>query len=113
MTSQLLIVAQQQGAGGLMATLYSLTPLILIFGIFYLLVIMPMNKRQKELKALVDNLSKGDKVYTNGGLYGTVVRPDGPILVLEIADGVKIRVARSAIAGLEGEGAGANEKKGS
>lgn len=75
-------------------------PLILVFVIFYFLVIAPMRKRQKQLQTMVEALKKGDKVVTNGGIYGEVAAVDTSTLILKIADNVKIKVARSAIAGL-------------
>ena len=75
-------------------------PFILIFGIFYLLLIMPMRRRQKKHQELLGKLTKGDRVITNGGIFGTVVEVEGDVLTLRIADNVKIQVARSAVAGL-------------
>ena len=85
------------------SALMSFLPIILIFGIFYFLLIAPMRKRQKALQQLVDNLKRGDKVVTTGGLHGDVAAVDGNIIVVRIADNVKVRVSKSAIAGLEGE----------
>ena len=81
----------------------SFVPLILVFGIFWFLIIAPARKRQKALQSTVDALKKGDRVVTNGGLYGEVVSTDGTVAILKIADDVKVKVAKSAIAGLEGE----------
>ena len=78
-------------------------PLLLIFGIFYVLIMLPMRKRQKALAQLIENLKKGDRVITNGGLYGEVAAVTGPTVVLKIADNVKVRVAKSSITGLEPE----------
>ena len=75
-------------------------PFLLIFGIFYLLLIMPMRRRQKKHQDLLSKLTKGDRVITNGGIFGTVVDVEGDVLTLRIADNVKIQVARSAVAGL-------------
>jgi preprotein translocase subunit YajC len=75
-------------------------PFILIFGIFYLLLIMPMRRRQKKHQDLLSKLSKGDRVITNGGIFGTVVDVEGDVITLRIAENVKIQVARSAVAGL-------------
>ncbi|HXO22844.1 MAG TPA: preprotein translocase subunit YajC [Thermoanaerobaculia bacterium] len=90
------------GAGG-QSTLISLVPMIAIFAIFYFLLVGPMRKRQKALSQLVENLKKGDRVITNGGLYGEVAAVDAGVVILKVADNVKLRVAKSAIAGLEGE----------
>jgi preprotein translocase subunit YajC len=75
-------------------------PFLLIFGIFYLLLIMPMRRRQKKHQELLGKLTKGDRVITNGGIFGTVVDAEGDVLTLRIAENVKIQVARSAVAGL-------------
>ena len=82
--------------------LLSFVPLLLIFGIFYFLVIAPARKRQKQLQATIDALKKGDRILTNGGIYGEVVSIDGGRVILKIADNVRIKIAKSAVAGLEG-----------
>lgn len=81
----------------------SLLPMVAIFAIFYFLLIWPVRKRQKALQKLVENLKRGDKVVTNGGIYGEVSAVEGPVVHLKVADNLKIRVAKSAISGLEGE----------
>ena len=81
--------------------LLQLAPVLLIFVLFYVLMIVPMRKRQKALQQMVENLKKGDRVITNGGLYGEVAAVIGATVVLKIADNVKVRIAKSAITGLE------------
>jgi preprotein translocase subunit YajC len=81
----------------------SLLPMVAIFAIFYFLLIWPVRKRQKALQKLVEELKRGDKVVTNGGIYGEVAAVEGPVIHLKVADNLKIRVAKSAISGLEGE----------
>jgi preprotein translocase subunit YajC len=83
--------------------LLQLVPLVLIFALFYILLIVPMRKRQKTLQQLIENLKKGDRVITNGGLYGEVVAVAGSAVVLKVAENVKVKVAKSAISGLEPE----------
>jgi len=68
-----------------------------IFGIFYFLMIRPQQKKQKELKVMLDNLAYGDQVMTTGGIYGKVTGLAEAVVTLEIADKVRIKVARSAI----------------
>ena len=80
-------------------------PLVAIFFIFYFLVISPMRKKQTELQKTVDALKKGDKVVTSGGLYAEVVSVNSDSLVIKIADGVKVKVLKSAVTGLQGEAA--------
>ena len=89
-----------QAAGGSAASAFtSFVPLILIFGIMYFLLIRPQQKRQKDHKAMVEALRRGDQVLTNGGIIGKVtkVREDGEVEV-EIAEGVRVRVLRTMIA---------------
>lgn len=78
-------------------------PYILILIILYVLMILPAQRRQKKLAAMIAALKNGDKVITNGGLYGTVVGLDPESVQLRIAEQVKIRVARNGIAGLQPE----------
>jgi len=96
----LFVVAQAPPAGG--SALIQFLPIIVIFGIFYFLLIAPMRKRQKALQQTVEQLKKGDRVVTNGGIYGEVAAVEGSVIQLKIADNVKVRIAKSAIAGLEG-----------
>lgn len=74
-------------------------PLILIFGIMYMLLIRPQQKKMKEHKSMIEALRRGDQVITQGGLIGKVakVKEDGEVEV-EIADGVKVRVVKATIA---------------
>jgi preprotein translocase subunit YajC len=81
--------------------LLQFAPMFLIFALFYVLMIVPSRKRQKALQQLLENLKKGDRVVTSGGLYGEVAAVIGATVVLKVADNVKVRVAKSAITGLE------------
>ncbi len=83
--------------------LVTFLPLILILGIFYVLLILPAQRRQKKVAEMLRSLKSGDKVVTNGGIYGTIVGLEGDAVQLRIADQVRIKVARSAIAGLQPE----------
>ena len=69
----------------------------IIFVIFYFLLIRPQQKKQKELKAMLDNLAYGDTVMTTGGIHGKITGLADAVITLEIADKVRIKVARSAI----------------
>jgi preprotein translocase subunit YajC len=82
--------------------LVSLVPIFLVFGIFYFLLLAPMRKRQKALQQLVSELKRGDRVVTTGGLLGEISAVEDRFVQLKIADNVKVRVLKSAIAGLEG-----------
>jgi len=90
------------GPQGTTAMLQSFLPLILIFVIFYFLLIRPQSKKAKEHKQMLENLKKGDKVMTNGGIYGLIedIDTDTVTLKVGIKDDVKIKVNRGYIAGL-------------
>lgn len=92
-------------AGGLGSALAGpLVPMVLMFAVFYVVLILPMRKRQRTLQQQIESLKKGDRVVTNGGLYGEVAAIEPSVVLLKIADNVRVRVAKSAIAGLEGDG---------
>lgn len=76
-----------------------LVPLVFIMFIFYFLVIRPQQRRQKDHENMVKSLSRGDRVLTNGGMYATIVDVKDDLLVVTIAEGVKIEMAKNAIAG--------------
>lgn len=72
--------------------------LAMLFAIFYFILIRPQQKRVKSHKDMLGSLAKGNRVITSGGLIGTIVKFDGDnIVVIQIAEGVKVRVAKSAI----------------
>jgi len=77
--------------------------MVLVMGIFYLVVILPMARQRKALQRTVEALKKGDKVVTTGGLFGEVSGVEGDKVLLRIADNVRVRVAKSAIAGLDAD----------
>ena len=81
--------------------LTSFLPIILIIGIFYLLIYRPMRRRQKSHETMIAALKNGDKVITNGGVYGTVAGLREHTVLLKVADQVKIEVAKSAVASLQ------------
>lgn len=77
----------------------SFLPIVMIFGIFYFLLIRPQQKKVKEHQAMLAAIRRGDKIVTNGGIIGTVSKltSDRELLV-EIADGVRVRILRGMIA---------------
>lgn len=97
MISQLIVAAAQSPQ----SPLFSLVPMLIIFGIFYVIWFMPIRKKQKQLRSFVDTLSKGNKVVTHGGIYGEVAKVDEQTLLLKVSDNVKIKISKSAIAGPE------------
>ena len=93
------LVAQASQPSGIALFL----PLVLIMVIFYFLMILPAQRRQKKVTEMLSALKNGDKVITNGGIYGTIVGLEGDTVQLRIAEQVKMKVARNAIAGLQSE----------
>lgn len=83
--------------GGTESTLLSLLPLVLMFVVLYFIMIRPQMKRQKEHKAMVEALAKGDEVVTAGGLLGKIAKIGDIYLHVEVANGVEIQVQRSAV----------------
>jgi preprotein translocase subunit YajC len=89
--------ALQGGPAGMITYL----PLILIMVIFYFLLIMPAQRRQKKTNQMLQALKNGDKVITNGGIYGTIVGLEDQTVQLRVADQVKIKLSKNAIVGLQ------------
>lgn len=83
--------------------LVSIAPLVLIFIIFYFLVIRPQSKRMKTHQEMLTALSKGDKVITGGGFYGTIKKVEDRFITVEIAKDVEVKVLRSTITGLQAD----------
>ena len=92
--------AYAQDGGGL-GGLESMLPLVLIFVVFYFLLIRPQQKRAKEHREMLSAIRRGDRIMTGGGIIGTVTRvKDDDELTVEIAEGVKVSVARGTVAQL-------------
>jgi preprotein translocase subunit YajC len=94
------IILQAPGGAGFGGFLI---PLALMFGIMYFMVIMPQQRQRKKMQAMLAALKTGDKVITNGGIYGTISGIDGDSAILKISSEpqVKIRISRAAIAQVE------------
>ena len=75
----------------------SFVPIIVVCGILYLLVLRPQQKQAKDHRRMVDNLKAGDRVLTQGGIFGTVSSLKGTTVIVKIADNVKVEMNRSAI----------------
>jgi len=82
---------------GIMGSLTTFLPLILMFVVMYFLMIRPQQKRQRELKAMMDALTKGDEVVTAGGIVGRVSKVTDAYVSLEIATGTEITVQKNAV----------------
>src|SRR5467141_1931254 len=88
--------------GGLGA-LGGLVPMLLIIGVFYMLLIRPQQKRQRELQQTISELKAGDKVITTGGLIGTITAVRDTSFFIRSADKSILEISRSAVAGIQEE----------
>jgi len=84
-------------ASGTESSFVTLLPLLLMFAVLYFIMIRPQMKRQKEHKAMIDALAKGDEVVTAGGLLGRVAKLGETYVDVEVAKGVELQVQRSAV----------------
>ncbi|ABM93238.1 preprotein translocase subunit YajC [Methylibium sp. Pch-M] len=89
--------AAPAAAAGGESSLLTMLPLVLMFVVLYFVMIRPQMKRQKEHKAMVDALAKGDEVVTAGGVLGKVAKIGDTYLHVEVASGVELQVQRSAV----------------
>lgn len=89
--------AQTAASGGPESSLLSLLPLVLMFVVLYFIMIRPQMKRQKEHKAMVEALAKGDEVVISGGVLGRIAKMGESYLHVEVANGVELQVQRAAV----------------
>ena len=83
--------------------LLSFLPFAIILAIFYFLILMPMQRRQKKVQEFQDALKVGDKVVTTSGIYGQITRVNDKSVQVQIADKVRIEVARASVGGYQGQ----------
>jgi preprotein translocase subunit YajC len=83
-----------EGGAGVVGNIVLFGSIILIF---YFMIIRPQQKRQKERQQMIDSMKKGDKIITAGGIHGTIVGIEDKIVLVQIADNVKVKVDRSTI----------------
>lgn len=84
--------------------LFTFAPLIAIAFIFYFMIIRPQQRKQKETQRMLAAVKKGDRVLTSGGMYGTVVGTKDEVVVLKVADDVKVEFSRQSIVHVQAKG---------
>jgi preprotein translocase subunit YajC len=99
----LIVAMASPSDGGAASPWVQLIPFVLVLGIFYFVILMPMRRRQKKVDEFLGALKVGDKVVTSGGIYGNVTKIGGDTLQLQIADKVRVEVSRNAIVGYQGQ----------
>jgi preprotein translocase subunit YajC len=103
-----LVLAADPGAGGGLSLFVLIAPL---FAIWYFLVIRPQQQQRRKTQEMLASLKTGDRVLTSGGIYGTIVSFRNGVVQLQIANQVKVDVARSAIGGVVTEETGGEGKQ--
>jgi preprotein translocase subunit YajC len=96
------LIAMAAPAGG-PSPLWQFLPFALILAIFYFLILQPMKRRQRKIQDFQSSLKVGDQVVTTGGIYGHVTKIDERTVQLQVADKVRIQIARAAIGGYQGQ----------
>ncbi len=92
---------QLNAEGG--SALVQLIPFVLILAIFYFIILLPSKRKQQKVQEFVDNLKVNDKVITTSGIYGQITKVNDKSVQVQIADKVRIEVARSAVGGYQGQ----------
>jgi len=87
----------QGAAGSTESTLFSLLPLVLMFVVLYFIMIRPQMKKQKEHKAMIEAIAKGDEVVIGGGVVGRIAKLGDSFIHVEVSNGVELQVQRGAI----------------
>ena len=104
----LILMGEQPGSGQAGNPFMTFVPLILIFVVFYFFLIRPQQKKQKEREKILESLKRGDKVVTIGGMHGTVagIEEEKITVLVQVADNLKIKFDRTAIATTEKQESG-------
>src|SRR5436189_2259725 len=97
-----LVVAMGMMADGA-SPLLQLVPFALVLGIFYFIILLPMKRKQQKVQEFLDALKVGDRIITTGGIHGQITRLGDISVQVQIADKVRVEVARAAIGGLQGQ----------
>ena len=82
-----------------------LVPFVLVLGIFYFIILLPMKRKQQKVQEFLESLKVGDRVVTTGGIHGQITRLGGDTVQVQIADKVRIELAKAAIGGYQGQAA--------
>jgi preprotein translocase subunit YajC len=97
------LVAMGSPAAGAPSAWVQLMPFVLVVGIFYFVILLPMKRRQQKVQTFLAGLKTGDQVVTSGGLFGTITRVSDQSLQLQIAEKVRVEVSRNAVVGYQGQ----------
>jgi preprotein translocase subunit YajC len=88
---------------GAPSALVQLMPFVLVLGIFYFVILLPMRRRQQKVQAFLAALKVGERIVTSGGMYGTITRLGDQSIQIQVANNVRVEIARNAIVGYQGQ----------
>ena len=98
-----LVLAMGAPSPGAPGAWVQLVPFVLVLGIFYFVILMPMRRRQQKVQAFLAALKVGDRVVTSGGLFGTITRLADQSIQLQVANNVRVEISRNAVVGYQGQ----------
>ena len=97
------LLAMGAPSAGAPSAWVQLMPFVLVVGIFYFVILLPMKRRQQKVQAFLAALKTGDRIVTSGGLYGTITRLSDQSVQVQVADKVRVEMSRNAIVGYQGQ----------
>ena len=97
------LLAMGAPAPGAPSAWVQLLPFVLVLGIFYFVILLPMRRRQQKVRAFLAALKVGDRVVTSGGLFGTITRLGDESLQIQVANNVRVEISRNAVVGYQGQ----------
>ncbi len=97
------LVAMGAPSAGSPSAWVQLMPFVLVVGIFYFVILLPMKRRQQKVQTFLAALKVGDKVVTSGGMYGSITRLSDQSVQVQVADKVRVEMSRSAVVGYQGQ----------
>lgn len=103
MTSIYLVLAMGTPPQGAPSAWVQLMPFVLVLGIFYFVILLPMKRKQQKVQAFLSSLKVGDRIVTSGGIYGTITKVAEQSVQVQVANNVRLEIARSAVVGYQGQ----------
>jgi preprotein translocase subunit YajC len=98
-----MVLAMGAPSPGAPSAWVQLLPFVLVVGIFYFVILLPMKRRQQKVQAFLGALKVGDRIVTSGGLYGTITRLNDASIQVQVANNVRVEMSRNAVVGYQGQ----------
>jgi preprotein translocase subunit YajC len=105
------ILAMGAPSPGAPSAWVQLLPFVLVLGIFYFIILLPMKRKQQKVAAFLAELKEGDRIVTSGGMFGTITRLNDSSVQIQIANNVRVEISRNAVVGYQGQEPVAAESK--